>query len=277
MRVAIVAMGHTNRHWFNEVYYPKKRQDFHQKAFDTISPATQKAGLPQTPQTLRGVVELSKMFGDAVHIADDYDEVWVINNMGKLLKRVDKIFHMDDLSVPEAEGLPTDVTIVTTAQRHNAAGEPYKCELYPIKEIVEKFGSLYFNNTIAYTIAYAILKEVSFIGFYGCDFTPHQGHGMAKADSGASCCEYWMRILEDHKIPYFITKGSRFMGMDTDQRLYGYMRQPVITLEDRILEHKDGKWNVRPIPQSAGSEKPDPKPKAAKVRKKTVRPRKKAK
>jgi len=271
MRVAIVAMGPTNCDWFNEVYYPKRRKDFHQEAFNALSEAVQKNNLPMTPQTHHGVMQLTQIIGDATHIKPDYDEIWVINNMGKLLRNYDKIFHMDDLTSPDAEGLPKDVTIVTSKARPG-----FKCEEYPINEVVRKFNSLYFNNTIAYAIAYALLKEAKFIGFYGCDFTPHNGDDAARVDAGASCCEYWLRVAEEMKVEYYITKGCRLMGMNTEQKLYGYMKQPVLELEDRTLKFENKKWNVTVKPQTTGSEKPSKQPKAAKVHKKPVRSRKKA-
>lgn len=40
---------------------------------------------------------------------------------------------------------------------------------YPLKEIIEKFNSTYFNNTISYMLAYAIYTEVEEITMYGID------------------------------------------------------------------------------------------------------------
>lgn len=244
MRVAIVAMGPTNRVWFDKVYFPQSREAVNQQAFDNITNSMQT--LPYNDECLNGVVRLCESIGNAASIEVPYDEVWAINGMGILLRRVDKVFHMDNL-VDQGREMP-DVPIVTSEEC-----EGYDCEVFPLQEVVDEFESIYFNNTIAYAVAYAIYKKVDHIGFFGCDFNPHLGSDARISDAGASCVEYWIREAERRGITYEIPQGCRLMGMDTDQALYGYKKQPEIFMKDKLLTF-NGKWNVRNIQKINGNE-----------------------
>ncbi len=61
-------------------------------------------------------------------------------------------------------------------------------ELYPLEEVAKDTGLCYFNNTVAYAIAYAIWKKVTKICLFGIDFT-YKNVNMA--ESGRACVEFW--------------------------------------------------------------------------------------
>lgn len=84
-------------------------------------------------------------------------EIWTMNKHsdGALLPRVDKWFDIHT---------HTD----TSTYNHNA---DIKYEDFPFKECHKLVGGKYFNNTVSYLIAYAILQGATHIALYGMRFT----------------------------------------------------------------------------------------------------------
>ena len=109
-----------------------------------------------------------------------FDEVWAINAMVGVLKKVDRAFIMD----PVSRFFDTDdAGNMTTMMRETLPTVEYPiytCELdervpaleeYPIETIVTDLNCGYFNNTISYAIAFALWNEVGGINMLGADFT----------------------------------------------------------------------------------------------------------
>jgi hypothetical protein len=244
MRVAIVAMGPTNRVWFDKVYNKVTREDFYQKSFDTLTKSIHENELPVDDECLHMIVQLSKKIGDTADIEVEYDQVWVINGMAGVLRKYDKVFHMDDLSLAKTlpDDLPKRMPVITSAHHPD-----YKSVEFPIQETVDTFGSLYLNNSVVYAFVYALLQKANHIGLFGCDFNPHDGTDALKCDAGASCMEYWISKAEAMGITVEIPKGCRLMGMDGDKRLYGYKQQPDIRIGDSRMIFKQG-WKIEHSP-----------------------------
>ena len=51
---------------------------------------------------------------------------------------------------------------------------------FPLQEVIQKTGYAYFNNTVSYSLGYAISQEVSDMHLYGIDFT-HKDVAFAEA------------------------------------------------------------------------------------------------
>ena len=139
--------------------------------------------------------------------SEKFDEVWAINSMSGVIYH-DKCFMMDPpsrfLDTPNA-GKQTNIMAERLKQKINVP--IFSCTLdkrcpdvveFPLKEVLQKTGYAYLNNTVAYAFAYAIAQEVSDLHLYGIDFT-HKAVNFAEA--GRACCEFWLAIA--------ITKGIK--------------------------------------------------------------------
>ena len=131
-----------------------------------------------------------------------FDEVWGINSIGAIFN-VDRTFMMDPASrfldgikAGKQTGIAQEFLLKTPNK-----GPIYSCckdervpeiELYPLDKVVKKAGHAYFNNTVAYALAYAIYKEVESINLYGIDFSYKENINFAEA--GRACCEFWCAI-----------------------------------------------------------------------------------
>lgn len=248
MKIAIVAMGGSSRVWFDRVYTARNEKTNNQTAFNAISSAVQP--LTEDDEALFHVVKLAELVGSKMRAGHGYDEVWAVNAMGVILRDYDKILHMDDLSATGWD-FPKDIPIITSSPRH-----PYNCEIYPINEVVNEFKSMYFNNSIAYGIALAMYRGATRIGLFGCDFAPHDGIDAKTCDAGASCVEYWLREAENRGVSLEIPHGCRLMGMNTDQRLYGYSNQPVLKIGNALMRFDNG-WKHEIVHSDGGPQEND--------------------
>ena len=66
---------------------------------------------------------------------------------------------------------------------------------YPLKEVIMKFKTLHFGETVDYMIALAGLFEVSKIIFLGCDYNMADRYPGERAGT-----EYWIGKVEEHGI-----------------------------------------------------------------------------
>lgn len=182
-----------------------------------------------------------------------FDEVWGINSIGAIF-HVDKTFMMDpasrfldDIKAGKQTGIAQEFLLKTPNK-----GPIYSCcadervpeiEPYPLKEVISELGFAYFNNTVAYAIAYAIYnKKVSKLHLYGVDFSYKQNINFAEA--GRACCEFWCAIALSKGMQIEIAQTSGFMDTNVpeNEKLYGYHR-----LEDPLVQTiKDGDLLIMP-------------------------------
>lgn len=143
------------------------------------------------------------------------DEVWAINAMGSIIA-CDLIFHMDDVRIQEIRArarpdsniahlvqfLKTTHIPVMTSQPH----PDYPSTIaFPFEDVANDLGQVYFNNTIAYAVAYAIHRKVEVLSLFGCDF----GYGnLNKAERGRACVEYWLGVADARGIRLNFPKNS---------------------------------------------------------------------
>ena len=174
--------------------------------------------------------------------SENFDEVWAINSMSGVVYH-DKCFMMDPpsrfLDTPNA-GKQTNIMAERLKQKINVP--IFSCTLdkrcpdvveFPLQEVLQKTGYAYLNNTVAYSIAYAVSQEVTDIHLYGIDFT-HKAVNFAEA--GRACCEFWLAIAITKGIKVHIAHNSSLLDMNVpdDQKLYGYHR-----LDDPIVSSID--------------------------------------
>jgi len=162
------------------------------------------------------------------------DEVWTINAMGDVLA-CDLVFHMDDVRIQEIrarakpdgniaamlEFLKSTKTPVMTSRAH--PDYPALKE-FPFEDVANALGEVYFNNTVAYAVAYAIFLGVERISLFGCDYT-YSNSG--KGEAGRACVEYWLGFAAARGISITtalhspLLDGHRVTG-DDDVYAYGY-------------------------------------------------------
>ena len=182
-----------------------------------------------------------------------FDEVWAINAMIGVLKRVDRAFVMDPVSRffdTDDAGNMTDMMKETLP----IVDYPiYTCELdkrvpaleeYPIKAVTTDLACGYFNNTISYAIAFALWNKVGGISMFGADFT-YKGN-LYFAEQGRGCCEFWLAkcIEAGIIVQVALTSGLLDADVPVQEKLYGYHRleDPYVTymVDDEL---KICKWS----------------------------------
>lgn len=148
-------------------------------------------------------------------VFDMHTEEWVATLKGKTAQRVmrrrewlkdhDKPIVMAR-AVPE---LPTSIT-------------------YPLREVYEAVGSLYFSTGIAYMLALAFACDVKELNMFGCDFS-YQRDTNSHDEQGRACAEYWVGRLVQKGCKVAHSGRSHFMDMHkrSEGRIYGY-HEPVV-------------------------------------------------
>ena len=183
-----------------------------------------------------------------------FDEVWAINAMIGILPDIDRAFILDPMSrfldTEDAGGM----TKMMREKLPQSYFPIYTCELdervpsaveYPLEEVVSSLGCSYFNNTVAYAIAFALFAKVGKLSIFGVDFTYKSN--MHFAESGRSCVEFWVSKCIDSGMSISIAPRSSLMDTDIDikEKLYGYhrLRDPKITYQDCDGSIKVCKWS----------------------------------
>ena len=174
-----------------------------------------------------------------------FDEVWGINSIGGIL-HVDRTFMMDPAE-RFLDGVKAGTQTGVAAEfllGNFDKGPIYSCCLdervpeiieYPLEAVVSELGYAYFNNTVAYAIAFAIAAKVGKINLFGIDFSYSQN--IHFAESGRSCCEFWCAIALTRGIKVETARRSSFLDTDVppNEKLYGYHR-----LEDPLVQYTQG-------------------------------------
>jgi hypothetical protein len=186
--------------------------------------------------------------------SENFDEVWGVNSIGAII-HVDRTFMMDpasrfldDVKAGKQTGVAQEFLLETPNK-----GPIYSCCLdervpeiieYPLPDIVRELGYAYFNNTVAYAIAYAIVAKVKKIHLFGIDFSYKKN--IYFAESGRACCEFWCAIALSRGIVIETARHSAFLdtNIPENEKLYGYHR-----LDDPLVQTiKDG--HIKIVPQS---------------------------
>lgn len=172
----------------------------------------------------------------------EYDEVWAVNSMCAVVK-ADRVFMMDPASrffETKNAGAQTEVMRKILPK---LTCPVYSCEydkrvpaieLYPLEKIVQELGCGYFNNTIAYAIAYALWMKVKKLSLFGADFS--YTTNVYFGELGRACCEFWLSRCITAGMEVSIAPRSSLLDTNVpeNQKLYGYHRlenPPVVYLD----------------------------------------------
>ena len=173
--------------------------------------------------------ELVKQLGGRRALAD---ETWAINALGDVLA-CDRIFHMDDVAVQEARAAAkpkSNIARMLEWMRQHP-GPIYTSVVrpgypglvpFPLEDVLNAGGVPYFNNTVAYAIAYARFIGVRKLSLYGVDFTRPNIH---QGEQGRACCEFWLGLCTADGIEIDLPDATTLMdACATDEHpwFYGY-------------------------------------------------------
>ena len=160
-----------------------------------------------------------------------FDETWTVNTFCNLIES-DRLFHMDDIRVQQARAVK-NVRVRAMLESMKQYKGPIitsvphpdypQCVAFPLTEVITKFGgSLYFNNTMPYAIAYAMLIGVKELTMFGMDYV---WPNMAEAEAGRACTEYWIAKAQCAGIVTRVAQSSTLMDARLNAesiQLYGY-------------------------------------------------------
>ena len=177
----------------------------------------------------------------------EYDEVWAINSMCAVVKP-DRVFLMDPVSRFFETNDAGPQTKVLRKTLPKLKCPIYSCvldkrvsslKLYPLEKVIKATNCGYFNNTIAYAIAFALYKEVAGISLYGADFS--YTTNVHFGELGRGCCEFWLAKCMAQGIDVSIAATSPMLdtNIPEKEKLYGYHRlnnPPVVYLKDGELK-----------------------------------------
>ena len=180
------------------------------------------------------IVGLGGSFSDYISArirSETYDETWGINCIGGVIE-VDKTIMMDPVSrFLDSEDAGSQTGLAKEFLLKNT--KPIiTCELddrvdhleeYPLEEVIKELNLCYFNNTVAYAIAYAIWYKATEICLYGIDYNYKN---VSIAESGRACCEFWCAIAVSRgiKIEVAHTSGLLDTNVPDNEKLNGYHR-----------------------------------------------------
>jgi hypothetical protein len=157
------------------------------------------------------------------------NEVWGINALGDVLA-CDKVFHMDDVRVQmrRAEARPKSNIANMVKWMRTYPGPVYTCRLhpdfpglveYPLEDVINSTGEMYFNNTAAYALAYAIHYGATTISIFGCDYSYEHSH---HAEKGRACLEFWIAIAKRRGIKINLPRNTSLLDVYDGEAFYGY-------------------------------------------------------
>lgn len=196
------------------------------------------------PPQFKGVRDLIIMGCGPSHVECNYHcETWGVNGVFTLNpKRLDKLFMSDEETEVDAcqFDLPKmveqctllDSTLVLPVAYKKLIPTGLPIEIFPIRQIIDKFNTTFYCNSIAYMMAYAlhytqavqgphdamprVIQGYNRIYFYGIDMMTHSTYYQEKGG-----VEYWMGVAMGMGVEIINTKSSA-TGKCWNGRMYGH-------------------------------------------------------
>ena len=185
-------------------------------------------------------------------------ETWGVNGGYSFAKRLDKLFMTDSL---EGENLYEEYNVEKLIEFNGTLVLPkpfpvfdglnIPFEIYPIDEVLAKFPTRFFSNTIAYMLAYALLKTKSIQGhddpmprviegynkvyFYGIDMMTNTSYIQEKGG-----VEFWMGIALGIGVE-IVNPVTSATGKTWDGKMYGYYG---LQEEEQLKEQLYAPWEI---------------------------------
>jgi len=163
---------------------------------------------------------LSK-FDEAEHSSS---EIWAVGSAFSILK--EKNTHVDKyFTLHKNETIEFDGEIVNQSN-------------YPLDEIMSKFDSRFFTNSISYMLAFALYYEVDSISMYGVDMDSESEYNFERPSVA-----YWIGFAKGLSVEVFIASGLDnpifLYGFDDTSVLLSMMRERAKFSYDMAKHHMD--------------------------------------
>jgi hypothetical protein len=182
---------------------------------------------PSHAEYVSDCLDKSSRFGVA-------DETWAINAAGGVIIH-DRLICMDALPYFAKAGRSENPSLSgfgdwlakhpgPVYSQRKYEGFPGSVE-YPLEAVLNDLGYAYFNNTVAYAVALALLMKVKHLKLYGCDYTAGQH---ADGQTGRACVEYWLSVCVQRGMKVTIANTSTLCDTKSGRVLYGYSTPPRI-------------------------------------------------
>lgn len=173
----------------------------------------------------------------SLHTASNLDDSWTIyscNGATEQLKRFDKHFELHGMDY--LKGLPNPPSpdyfkMMATAGDKVVLNNVYKefpdSENYPLEAIIDFVGKAYFNNTIAYMIAYALYKnpDLTDLALIGVDMA-----GDGEYVHQRPCCEFYLGFARARGVVIHIPDICQITKAT---HLYGFEEMPAYVISSR--------------------------------------------
>ena len=176
---------------------------------------------------------------------DGKTEVWTLNYAGWVFKS-DLCFNMHDFDDQSHEGIFENylnypelrVMSIRSYDRFPNVWE------YPMQEVVEDelANGLYFTNSTAYAIAFALACRVKHLEIFGCDFdyNPQIIDTGDRFEKGRACLEYWLGVAQARGMEIGIGAHCTLLNMNNVAEqgrvsFYGYGGyKPLLGYENNV-------------------------------------------
>ena len=172
-------------------------------------------------------------------------ETWAVNYMASLFK-VDRLIALDpmqaNMHLPPVLAMCENTLKLGTPVYTSEPNPKYPNQvMFPYHVIWDRLRSTYFNTTVAYAVALAIVEDYTHIGLFGADFSYPNLH---VAESGRACVEHWLAVAASRGLQIAIAQNSTLMDMNTSvempilgggvtrvQQSYGWWLDPMMPPE----------------------------------------------
>jgi len=94
---------------------------------------------------------------------------------------------------------------------------------YPLEWVCNRTREMYFNNTVAYAVAFALALGVGELHLFGLDYS-YEGSEAHKRERGRACVEYWLGYAKRAGVALTVAGDSPLLDANVDkrERYYGY-------------------------------------------------------
>lgn len=151
------------------------------------------------------IVGAAQTSRDMAPYDDESWEIWTLNDMGPLAKRIDRLFELHSRAILERDAAVLQVEFDWL--KANQTVPVYMAEpqdwvpmavQFPTETILKEFGD-YFTNSVSWMMALALHEGVDELALWGVDMA----HGTEYAAQRPSC-EYMIGLARGRGVPVYI-------------------------------------------------------------------------
>lgn len=173
------------------------------------------------------IMAMGPTWGKCPKVAPPNCEIWGVNSTYRYGVTLNRLFCMHDLKheilLQRAEYI--DEINKTQIPFYTAAEYPafFNNVQYPLKEIYEEYGVIFFLNTMCYMLALAGAVRPKKVSLYGVDMRPDSGKEHHQNEKG--CVEFWLGVLIGRGIEVHVPEESFLMRRTSSGNHYGYQKR----------------------------------------------------